>query len=453
MSAIEHNLLTNVSKSQEARSARVSSWDHSGKNEDAWVIKAGESAVLADLEGPGAITHIWFVQTCRRIVGPGLMKYNDVGVAMSEIHNAIGVNWEVMDEGYYRKVLIKIYWDDQETPSVVAPVGDFFCVGHSMAANFQSIPFTVSVKPSEQLKYGGAAALNCYLTMPFNKRAKIVIENQNDIEYFQYFYVDYELYPRPLSDDTLYFHAHWKRENPTKGWGPNLQTNSKDTMVPNLDGTGNYVILETQGKGNFIGCNHSVTHFQDTWWGEGDDMIWIDDDPEWPPSFHGTGGEDYFNQGWGMQKNAYPFCGTIIHEDDVPRTQVSYRWHLTDPIRFNKKIKVTMEHGHGNHLSDDWSTTAYWYQTLPSPKLNILPVDERLPRKPVLPAPPMEPPNLNTLDSVKKQKHLEHNRRFREFLDDRSQWIERRAEDSKVRSIKNIEIAKDIRTRYLNSLK
>jgi len=164
--------------------------------------------------------------------------------------------------------------------------------------------------------------------MPFNKRARIEIENQNDEAYFQYFYIDYELYPESLSKDTLYFHAHWRRENPTNGWAPqSIQTNSLETQVPNLDGKGNYVILETEGAGQYIGCNHSVAHFQGTWWGEGDDMIFIDDDT-WPPSLHGTGGEDYFSQGWGMQKNAYQFCGTIIHEEDVPNYQVSYRKYM-----------------------------------------------------------------------------------------------------------------------------
>ena len=193
---------------------------------------------------------------------------------------------------------------------------------------------------------------------PFNKRARIEVENQNDIAYFQYFYIDYELQAEPHPENTLFFHATWKRQNPTPGWAPpDLQTNSLETMVPNLDGKDNYVILETTGAGVYIGCNHSVYHFQGTWWGEGDDMIFIDDDT-WPPSMHGTGGEDYFSQAWGMQSNAFPFAGSILYEGEKPPYQVSYRWHLPDPVRFNTRIKVTMEHGHANHLSDDWSSTA-----------------------------------------------------------------------------------------------
>jgi hypothetical protein len=223
--------------------------------------------------------------------------------------------------------------------------------------------------------------------------------------------------------------------------------------VKNLDGKENYVILETKGAGHYIGCNHSVWHAQGTWWGEGDDMIFIDDDT-WPPSMHGTGGEDYFSQGWGMQKNAYPFCGTIIHEDDVPNTQVSYRWHLADPVRFSKRIKVTLETGHANHLRDDWSTTAYWYQTLPGPKLEILPVEERLPRRPAVaevPEPTEE--ELAALSADKKEKLRQHRERYDAFVMDRNEWLARRAKESKERALSNVRICEDIRQRFLNSLK
>jgi hypothetical protein len=147
------------------RSMRVSIWDHSGLNEDAFVVQPGETAVLADLEGPGTITHLWFVQTCRRILGPGLIPYHKSGVAMLDIENGQGVNYEVMDTDYYRKVVIRMFWDDSETPNVLAPLGDSFCVGHSIASNFQSMPFTSSVKPNQDKKFGGPAALNCDLPM------------------------------------------------------------------------------------------------------------------------------------------------------------------------------------------------------------------------------------------------------------------------------------------------
>ncbi|MBV9673575.1 MAG: DUF2961 domain-containing protein, partial [Verrucomicrobia bacterium] len=199
-----------------------------------------------------------------------------------------------------------------------------------------------------------------------------------DVPYGQYFYIDYELYRESLPESVAYFHAHWRRENPCNGWAPGLQVNSPEVNIAHLDADGNYVVLETEGQGHYVGCNLSVTHFQGSWWGEGDEMIFIDDD-NWPPSLHGTGSEDYFNHAWGMQNNAFLMNGSSLHESIIPGYQVSYRFHLADPIHFRKRIAVTLEHGHGNHLSDDWSSTAYWYQSLPSPKNTILSVADRLP--------------------------------------------------------------------------
>jgi hypothetical protein len=208
------------------------------------------------------------------------------------------------------------------------------------------------------------------------------------------------------------------------------------------------VILETEGAGNYIGCNQSIAHFQGTWWGEGDDMIFIDDDT-WPPSLHGTGGEDYFSQAWGMQHNAFPMNGTIVHEADVPGYQVHYRWHLTDPVRFDKRIRVTMEHGHANHLGDDWATTAYWYQTLPSPQLEIPPVEERLPRR-------VEAPPANSASAPARELDEEHremlrrrDERLREFEAKRAHWFERRAERSRRHQARNAEHAARVRAAYL----
>ncbi len=179
------------------------------------------------------------------------------------------------------------------------------------------MPFAVSVKPEEQFLFGGNAGLNCYLPMPFKKRARIEIENQNDVPYGQYFYSDYELHRDDEADDTAYFHAHWKRDNPCDGWGPNLQTNSPETNIVNLSGDDNYVVLEAEGGGHYIGCNLSVAHFQGTWWGEGDDMIFIDDGT-WPPSLHGTGAEDYFNRAWGMQTNAFQLSQIADAQPSMP---------------------------------------------------------------------------------------------------------------------------------------
>lgn len=375
-------LLGDLTRARPGRSARASSFDQTGRNRDNWIVMPGEERTLADIEGPGFITHIWMTQSCRIQPGPGQILPEVVGVPMLEIHNALGVSWEVVDPDYYRKILLKFYWDDQDTPSVIAPLGDFFGLMNSLSGSYDSLPLSVSAKEPELHTFGGSAAFNSYFRMPFAQRARVVVENQNDIPYLQYFYIDYELSPEPLPEDTVYFHAHWRRALPNVGWGPDLQANSIETAVPNLDGAANYVALETEGRGHYVGCNLAVRHFQGSWWGEGDDMIFIDDD-SWPPSLHGTGMEDYFGHAWGMQHNAYAFNGTMVHEEDVPGFHHSYRFHLVDPIRFEKRIKVTFEHGHSNHLSDDWSSTAYWYQTLPSPVLTVAGVEERLPLRPI----------------------------------------------------------------------
>ncbi len=374
-------LLADVTRLRDARTARASSWDQTGRNRDNWIVMPGEERVLADLHGPGVITHIWMTQSCRLQPGPGQIPTDVVGVPMLEIHNALGVSWEVVDPDYYRKVVLRIYWDDQETPSVVAPLGDFFGLMNSLSGSYESLPLSVSAKEPEEHTFGGSAAFNSYFQMPFARRARVTVENQNDVPYLQYFYVDYELYREPLAGDVAYFHAHYRQARPNPGWGPDLQTNSIEVAIANLDGKDNYVALETTGSGHYVGCTLAVRHFQGSWWGEGDDMIFIDDDT-WPPSLHGTGMEDYFGHAWGMQRNAYLFNGTIVHEEDVPGFHHSYRFHLVDPIRFSTRIRVTFEHGHANHLSDDWSSVAYWYQTLPSPVLTIPPVDERLPLRP-----------------------------------------------------------------------
>ena len=386
-------------------------------------------------------------QFCRRLIGPGLIDpvLGNYVAPVFEIHSALGVNWEEPDPFYYRKVLLKIFWDDQEQPSVLAPLGDFFCVGHSIPGNFSSLPITVSCKPAERHRFGGSAALNCYFPMPFQKKAKIVIENQNDIPYGQYFYIDYELYPEPLPEPVAYFHAHWRRENPCRGWAPQLQVNSPEVNVPHLNAVGNYVVLETEGRGHYVGCNLSVAHFQGSWWGEGDEMIFIDED-EWPPSLHGTGSEDYFNHAWGMQDNAFLMNGSALHETIVPGFQVSYRFHLADPIHFAKRIAVTFEHGHANHLADDWSSTAYWYQTLPSPMNAILAVADRLPTAPAK-------ATINPIDqftySDDQSAALDAAReRFSKYKALRQEHLNRKIERTREYSRLNVEQALALRHRY-----
>ena len=338
------------------------------------------SAVIAEIDGPGCINHIWITTFCRKILGPSILDPVLSGsvAPVTEMENAEGVNWEINDPDYYRKVLIRMTWENVEYPSVLAPLGDFFCIGHSMPASFSSLPFNVSSRPSEEFTFGGTASMNCYLPMPFNEKAKIEIVNENEHPLGLFFHIDYEMYHQKMGR-IAYFHTCWKRALPCNGWGDDLCVNSPEVNeVPNLEGKENYVFLDAAGEGHYIGCNLSVVHFQGAWWGEGDDMIFIDG--EETPSINGTGSEDYFNHAWGMQKNQSPYNGTIIHESTVPGYQVSYRFHMTDPIHFRSRIRVTMEHGHANHLSDDWASTVYWYQSQPA-EVHIQEVSERIPTK------------------------------------------------------------------------
>lgn len=398
--------LASLTRLADARTGRLSSWDQRGRNQDYWVIGPHSSRVLADIAGPGQITHMWLTQSCRNLLGPGLLDPSDTAstAPVLEIPNALGLNWEVPDPDYYRKVLLRITWDGQPNSAVLVPLGDFFGVGHSMPASYASALFTVAVKPEEALQFGGNAALNSWVPMPFAERALIEVVNDGDLPYLQYFHIDYELYRTPLPADTVYFHARWHRSNPCPGWGPDLQTNSPETNIANLDGAGNFVVLETEGTGHYVGCNLSVHHRQGSWWGEGDEMIFVDDDT-WPPTLHGTGTEDYFNHAWGMEDLRYPYHGAIVHESAKPGYAVSYRFHVPDPVRFRDRVKVSIEHGHGNHLSDDWSSTAYWYQTLPSPSAIILPVAERLPVRPqVSPAPGPAPATASAREEVEQMR-------------------------------------------------
>jgi len=438
-----------IARVRDARTARVSSWDQRGRNQDAWIVGPGETRVLADLEGPGAVTHLWLTQYCRRILGPGFIDPLDTAGAAPtlEVHNALGLNWEVADPDYYRKVLLRVTYDDASEPSILVPLGDFFGVGHSMPNSYASAFFTVTAKPEESLIFGGSASLNSYLAMPFAKRILIEVVNEGDVAYGQYFHVDYELYREPLPDDIGYLHASWRRANPNPGWGPDLQTNSPETNVSNLTDAHNYLVLETDGQGHYVGCNLSVFHRQGSWWGEGDDMIMIDDDT-WPPSLHGTGTEDYFNHAWGMQNLAYAYHGAIIHEGDVPGYSVSYRFHGPDPVRFEERIRVSIEHGHANHLSDDWASTAYWYQLPPSRTVTIQPPAERLPTRPAgepTPVPQDPPVDIAGEVAMARSATAERDRRYRDRHDQRTrERLERAARDEAA----NREHARDLRRRF-----
>jgi len=337
-------MLDDITRITSAKTGRFSSWDRSGRNADAWSIGPGETKVLADIEGPGRITHIWMTQG-----------------------------------RHYRECLLRITWDDAPYPSVLVPLGDFFCLGHGIVNSFQSLLFSASTSSNNRFEAG--CALNCYAPMPFARRAVVELVNESKEAHGQYFYVDYETYGQEPPGGSGYFHAEFRRENPFGGWGHEIEVNSPEADIANkerLAWDNNYVILETRGRGHYIGCNLSVTNFQGTWWGEGDDMIWVDG-YKWPPDLHGTGSEDYLNQAWGMQRNAFLRNGSSIFEHDTGGYQTSYVFHLENPVRFQKEIKATIEHGHGNHLCNEMSSVAYWYAEKPARAAKVPAVAKRMP--------------------------------------------------------------------------
>jgi hypothetical protein len=207
--------------------------------------------------------------------------------------------------------------------------------------------------------------------MPFRNKARLDIVNEAEGDgTLIYFYIDYEKYDEPLADDILYFHAKWRRENPTDGWMPRVPDRpdpehyEKVIARKQLTDEGNYLILDAEGQGHYVGCNLSVHNLQGGWWGEGDDMMVIDGEP-WPPRLHGTGSEDYFCNAWGQQPHAFLYHGTSLPEDVGKGRTTCYRFHIEDPVTFEKSIRVSIEHSHANSASDDYSSVAYWYQKEP----------------------------------------------------------------------------------------
>jgi len=334
---------------REGKRKRVSSYDQTGGNFDFNLLKPKTSYEIFNVAGAGCITHIWIT------TNPIIPK---------------------LDACLERKVVIRMFWDDEESPSVEAPLGDFFGIGHGISKNIISAPLVMC--PQNGKGY------NCYFPMPYNKAARIEIYNESEEYIYFYFYVDYEEYDHTV-DSELRFHAQWRREI-TKGIDEAGKTN-QDFMLGgyNLTGDHNYIIMEARGRGHYVGCNMNIHNLRYTnqfnWYGEGDDMIFIDDEP-WPPRLHGTGTEDYFNTAWAPnQEYCSPYSGiTLAGGPNFFGKFSYYRYHIEDPIMFSKSIKVTIEHGHDNHRSDDYSSTAYWYQTEPHIEFQpILPVEERLP--------------------------------------------------------------------------
>lgn len=336
--------------------ARVSSYDKSGGNFD-WVdINPGETHVMAEVKGAGCIKHIWCTTMCM-----GFLFFPK--------------------KHYVRNVIVRMYWDGEsdDKPSVEVPIGDFFGMGHGLKRNFVSAPLQMSPQRGK--------AFNCWWPMPYSNGFKITLENDNNKKFRIYYYVDYDAYDDGFENEEDYgrFHGQWRRENPTKG-KINPKTGKKFSKGPikaasfNVLGgknteplKENYVIMEAKGKGHFCGCHLDIDNITYmpwfiNWPGEGDDMFFIDDDvKKGVPTIYGTGTEDYVNQAFcPRQKQSAPYHGTIKPGGFNWWGKITYyRYHIEDPIYFNKEIKATIEHGHDNHRQDDWSSTAYWYQTEP----------------------------------------------------------------------------------------
>jgi len=294
---------------------------------------------------------------------------------------------------YLRKLVLEMYWDGEQNPSVRVPYGDFFGIGHATCRHYVSLPMNMVSGERRGPKGPFSASNNCYLPMPFGNAARIQLINESEEPIANLFYmIDYELYDDPAPGDLGRFHAAWNIENPCrKVVHPSDIENPAPWDLPgkNLTGAENYVILDAEGAGHYVGCVLNIDNFDAsnqvfTWPGEGDDMIFIDGEPL--PRLRGTGTEDYFNTAYAPTQDYHaPYHGLILYQgtDDWRwrGKNTLYRYHIEDPVYFDKSIRVTIEHGHANKLTLDYSSTAYWYQTEPhKPFEPLLPVARRLPR-------------------------------------------------------------------------
>ena len=291
-------------------------------------LKKGETITIMDTEGPGVIRHIWMT-----------------------FHPKM-----------YRDVILRVYWDGQEHPSIQAPVGDFFCNSWKTRQNVLSQPMNVN-------PMGG---MNCYFPMPFRKNARITVENIGPEDFDGFFYtINYTL--EPVEVDALYFHAYWRRTNPL----PYKQE---------------YLIIDgIKGAGHYVGTFMSWQQNSEGWWGEGEIKMFLDGDEEFP-TICGTGTEDYFGGAWcfgtGAEGNfSAPYLGfqQVAGVNGHTGCRMTlYRFHVLDPVFFGKDLKVTMQalgwrdQGRYLALQDDISSVAYWYQTFPHAPFEPMPGRDEL---------------------------------------------------------------------------
>lgn len=327
----DRQLFAALTRAPSARSRRSSSWDRTGANRDYICVGPGETVVLLDQEGAGCITHFYAA-----LVAPDLTDYRDT--------------------------IVRCYWDGESEPSVEVPLGDFFGIAHCRVREYASAVHAVNGG------FGGSVGTNLYLPMPFSEHARVTVENRSDLPLGGFhealwFHIDYETYA-DLPPDALRFHAQWRQERPTSPVGDMPNVTLHEGL--NLDGNENYVALDASGAGNLVGLILEIDNLVGGWYGEGDDMVFIDGEP-WPPAIHGTGTEEIFGGGaCPNSEYASPYTGFFLTESpDFSGSVAMYRWYLADPIHFRRRLKWTLEHGHANNFANDYSSVAMWYQTEP----------------------------------------------------------------------------------------
>ena len=293
-------------------------------------IDGKETITIAEIEGPGAIQHIWMTPT-----------------------------------GNWRFSIIRFYWDDEKEPSIEVPVGDFFASAYNEYAQLSSL--AVCVNPG--------SAFNCYWKMPFRKKCKITMENLNSERMTLFYQITYAL--TEVGEDEGYLHAQFRRSNPTEG--------AIHTLVDGI-----------KGKGHYVGTYLAWRVHDNAWWGEGEIKFFMDGDKQFP-TICGTGAEDYFCGSYNFenqktkqyQEFTTPYAGMhqVIRPDGLYNAVQAfglYRWHVTDPIRFDKDLKVTIQDLGWKHdwryhpQKSDISSTSFWYQNEPHAKFPKLPSKDEL---------------------------------------------------------------------------
>ena len=345
-----HMNLGNLSRLSHAQTRSISPENFTGEKGKGGMATEGTGANVARELGQG-----WKVSPSVDI--PAHATHTMAGI---DGMGAIQQIWLTLFPDFWRRVILRIYWDGEETPSVEVPVGDFFCNGWLTRANVTSL--AVAVNP--------AGGFNSYWEMPFRKSARITLENLHDDKVTVYYQVNYTLTTVP--DDAAYFHAQWRRDNP-------LPYKGVHTL---LDGV--------QGQGQYVGTYLAWGVNNNGWWGEGEIKFFMDDDAEFP-TLCGTGTEDYFGGAWnfeqprgeyGVFSGPYTGLSQVIKPDGLYRSQQRfgmYRWHIMDPIRFEHDLRVTIQAlgwrvgGPYLPLQDDIASTSYWYQSEPHAAFPALP--------------------------------------------------------------------------------